>query len=145
MSDVSQFFEALAAKSKFEVVDHSLSANQLRVIGRIPADQTGQCMQNWLIIARNLLLAQEKGSPWKVDISKQYFLKGPEGSKKIVYGHRLLIQAENVGQHFEDIIRVVLGSRPSAVVEVNSFPLPGAVQDRNVGRNGKGANTIGGR
>jgi hypothetical protein len=101
-------------------------------------------MQNWLIVARNLLLSQESGSPWKVDISKQYFLKGPEGSKKIVYGHRLLVQAENVTQHFEEIVRVVLGSRPSSVVEVNSFPLPGATPDRNVGRNGKGANSISG-
>lgn len=142
MADVNQLFQALAAKSKFEVVEHSLGAHQLRIIGRIPADQMGQCMQNWLIIARNLLLAQENGSPWKVDISKQYFLKGPEGSKKIVYGHRLLIQADGVEQHFTSIISVILGSKPSSVIEVNSFPLPGTGRERNVGTNGKGANAI---
>lgn len=145
MADATKLFQSLKAKSKFEVVDHTLEANKLRVIGRIRDDQSGQSMQNWLIIARNLLLAQEKGAPWKVDISKQYFLKGPDDSKKIVYGHRLIIQATDIANHFDDIVRVVLGSKPAATVEMSAFPLPGASPDRNVGRNGKGANSIGGR
>ncbi len=144
MSDPSVLFQALAAKSKFEVVESTPSANQLRIIGRIPADSAGQCMQNWLVIARNLLLAQENGAKWKVDISKQYFLKGAPNAKKIVYGHRLLIQAQDVAQYFDEIVAVILESRPSAVTTVDSFPLPGADGSRNVvGKNGKGASTIG--
>jgi hypothetical protein len=139
VADVSVLFQALALKSKFEVVDHSPSANQLRIIGRIPSDAAGQYMQNWLVIARNLLLAQENGSKWHVDLSKQYFLKGAAGSKKIVYGHRLIIQAENVAQYYDEIIAVILESKPSAVTSVDSFPLPGADGTRNTPKNGKGA------
>ncbi len=145
MADVNTVLQALHEKSHFDVVDHSVGPNQLRVIGRIPADQMGQFIQNWLIIARNLLLAQEKGSPWKVDISKQYFLKGPEGQKKIVYGHRLIIEATNIEAHYPAIVAAILDSKPAATVEVTSFPLPGATAERNTGKNGKGANSLGGR
>lgn len=142
MADVATLFQALALKSKFEVVDHTPSVNQLRIIGRIPADASGQYMQNWLVIARNLLLAQESGSKWHVDLSKQYFLKGPPNAKKIVYGHRLIIQAQNVEQYYDEIIAVVLESKPSAVTMVDSFPLPGADRARNELKNGKGASGI---
>lgn len=139
MTDVTVLFQALALKSKFEIVDHTPTANQLRIIGRIPADPAGQYMQNWLVIARNLLLAQEAGSAWHVDLSKQYFLKGPSNGKKIVYGHRLIIQATDVAQYYDEIIAVVLDSKPSAVFSVDSFPLPGADGMRNEPKNGKGA------
>lgn len=145
MADVTALFEALFEKSRFEVVTHSLTDGQLRVIGRLLHDDGGQHIQNWLIVARNLLLAQEKGAAWTVDISKQYFLKGPDDAKKIVYGHRLIIQAKDVRAHFGNIIDVIRGSRPTANVEVTSFPLTGASPDRNTGANGKGARSIGGR
>lgn len=145
MADVAQLFQVLFEKSKFEVVTHSLTTGQLRVLGRLPPDQSGQSMQNWLIVARNLLLAQEKGAVWTVDISKQYFLKGPDDAKKIVYGHRVLIQAKDVASHFDEIIHIVRGSKQSSTVEVTSFPLPGATAERNDGKNGKGARSVGGR
>lgn len=145
MADVTQLFQALYEKSKFQVVNHTLTDDRLRVIGRLPHEEGGQHVQNWLIVARNLLLAQEKGAPWSVDISKQYFLKGEEEGKKIVYGHRLLIQAKDVKAHFDSLIDIIRGSRPTANIEVTSFPLPGATSERNVGNNGKGARSIGGR
>lgn len=144
MASAKDIFDVLKQKAQFEVVEHTLSDTQLRVIGRIPEDAMRVNMNNWLIIIRELLRAQKGGAPWTIDMSKQYFLKGPDGQEKVVFGHRIIIQGQNVAQYFDGIVKIIRGTQQAAVSEVTSFPLPGAGMGRNDrdARNGKGAATI---
>ena len=140
-SSVDEVLAVLRGKSCFETVDSTPSANQLRIVGRVPADAMSVNINNWLLVIRNILLAQTH-KPWKADISKQYFLKGNEGREKVIYGWRVIFQGEDIANHYADIISVVLGAKHTSSSELTEFPLPGATADRNEGKNGKGARGI---
>lgn len=132
MSELQDILNALNNKSGFELIEHSVKTDQLRLIGRIPDDATKQNIHNWLLVTKSLLLAgQDEGLPWSVDISKQYFLKGLRGQEKVVYGHRLIIQCKDVAEHFGSITQTILGAKQAASGEVTSFPLPGSNGSRN--------------
>jgi hypothetical protein len=131
---LSQLFSALRKKVGFEVVSHNESPNQLRILGRIPEDVGGLNGNNWKILKYRLLMAM-KDRPWKVDLSKSYFIK--EETQKLVFAWRILLQGADVAQHYTDILNLVTSSPKSARVEVTEIPLGGASADRN--------NTAGGR
>jgi hypothetical protein len=145
MPDVDTLLRALATKSKFELVEKTVSERQVRLVGRIPEDSLKQNMNNWLLVVKTVLVAQERQQvPWSIDFSKYYFLKGETGNEKVVYGHRVLIQSKDIPAALESITKLVIGSRQTAAAEVSSFPLPGVNGTRNDVGDGtrRGAATI---
>ena len=131
MSSLQDVLNALHAKAGFELIEHSVKTDQLRLIGRIPQDETRQNINNWLLVIDSFLNAVEEGAKWSVDISKQYFRKGPQGQRKVVYAHRVIIQCKDVAEVYGEIVAVITGSKQAVTSEVTSFPLPGANGSRN--------------
>lgn len=127
-------FVALRKKVGFEVVSDTETPNQLRVLGRIPEDSLGLNGNNWKIVTYRLLKAMDS-RPWKVDVSKSYFIKKETG--KLVFAWRILLQGDGIAQHYADVINLI-DTSPSARVEVTEIPLGGGNEG---GRN----NTAGGR
>lgn len=120
---------ALNRKSGFEVVDHTDSSIQLRVMGRQKKDAMGVNLNNWFLVIRNLL-QRHTSTPWKVDISKMYFLRG----ETVIYGWRLLFQTSDgssLEPHVADIVATIMGAPHTARGELTEYPLPGG----NAGRN----------
>lgn len=128
-------FAALRKKVGFEVVSQNESANQLRILGRIPTDNLGLNENNWKIVKYRLLTAMED-RPWKVDLSKSYFIK--KETKKMVFAWRILLQGEGIAQHYADVINIITTS-PSARAEVTEIPLVGGSFNSTAGgRRGAG-------
>jgi hypothetical protein len=139
MTTASQLFAALRKKVGFEVVSQSETPGQLRILGRIPDDGMSLNLNNWKIVKYRLLMAMED-RPWKVDISKSYFIK--KETKKLVFAWRVLLQGDEVAKHYADIINLIVTS-PSARADVMEIPL-GVGADRNNTAGGKrGAGMMG--
>jgi hypothetical protein len=133
-TQASAVFAVLLDRVGFEVVQHSESPNQLRVLGRIPIARAGlKNIDNWVAIIDHILDVMEV-RPWKADISKYYFKKKETG--KTVYAWRVLLQGENIAQHYADITNVIRTTR-AARVDVVEIPLGGAGLDRNNPAGGK--------
>lgn len=134
-------FQALRKRVGFEVVSEHEAANQLRIVGRIADDALGLNENNWIIVMYRLLTAMEE-RPWKADLSKWYFKKKETG--KVVHARRIILQGENISQHYADITNIIATS-PQARVEVNEIPLgDGREQNRNNTAGGKrGAGAMG--
>jgi hypothetical protein len=134
----AQLFGALKQRVGFEVVSETETPNQLRILGRIPEDSLGLNGNNWKIVKYRLLTVMEQ-RPWKVDLSKSYFIK--KETKKMVFAWRVLLQGENIAQHYADLVNIIMTS-PSARVEVTEIPLgSGNEANRNStagGRRGAG-------
>jgi hypothetical protein len=126
----------LQSKAGFQVVgEPTESENQLRIIGRLPGNQG---IEPWLLVVRQMLLMSEEAD-WKVDVSKQYFLK----NGKVVYGWRLIFQAIDVPSCLQAIIQSVVSAPKPTTREVMEMPLLGASADRNnMSVNGKGAGGV---
>lgn len=136
---VEDLFRAMQRKAGFEAVSVTEpSAGQLRALGRIPEDMGGLNMGNWKILMYQLYTTMA-GRPWKVDISKSYFIKQETG--KLVFAWRVIFQGENLAQHLPEIISVVNGSPVTARAEITEIPLAGAAANRGKvtgGRRGAG-------
>lgn len=132
MATPDDLAKALAQRSGFEPLDINASANQIRVIGRVHPNGSSQ----WVLLVHHLLLTCEK-TPWKVDISRYYFLRQMEsGQKRLFYTWRLLVQGQEVSQHLPRIIQAVASAPRPNQVELQEFPLAGAQRNHH---NGKGA------
>ena len=124
---------ALNRKSSFEMVDHTNGVDQLRVIGRQKGDPMGVNLNNWLLVVKNLLQGQ-MNAQWKVDISKNYFLRG----EHVIYGWRLIFQTPDgspLEPHIPAIVKAIMTAPHTATGELKEFPLPGyqkGALDRNV-------------
>ena len=127
-----QLFAAFEARVGFEVVSKSSTESQLRLIGRVPSQKMG----DWLIIIQRLLGRSEEAD-WNIDISKQYFLR----SGKILYGWRLIVQADEVAGHLDEIVSLVTSS-PRSKKEITEIPLTGAGAHRTTLKRGKGAQSV---
>jgi len=125
-------YTTLHKRVGFEIVGETVSPNQIRIIGRLPQPN----MQNWLVVLQRLLLKAEQ-TPWKVDVSKQYFVK----NGKVFYAWRVIFQAEEIATHLEDIISTI-STAPRARAEVDEVNLY-AGENRNALRMGKGAQPSG--
>lgn len=134
MSNITELVRAMNQKAGFELVDHSVSSSQLRLLGRVPLDRAGLNMNNWLLVIRQLLLHSRKAA-WKTDISKDYFLLGT--TDKVVYAWRIILQGDSIEAHLGAITQLVAAAPPSSRSEVTEMPLPGVSADRN--------STVGGR
>ena len=135
---------ALNRKSGFEVVDHTQGETQLRIMGRQKKDAMGVNMSNWMLVIKELKVRMKK-APWKVDISKEYFVR--DENEQVMYGWRLIFQADDgsaIEPHLMDIVKVVMDSKHTARGELTEITLGGAKPgvERNVGAHGKGASTI---
>lgn len=122
---------ALHKKSGFQVLDHNASEGQLRVMGRQLKDTMGVNLNNWFLVIRTLLQKHTK-APWKVDVSKNYFLRGDV----VIYGWRLIFQTDDgssLDPHLQEIVATILSSPHTARGELSEYPLPGVRDpDRNV-------------
>lgn len=135
MSASQQLFIEMQKKAGFEAVSIAEpSPSQLRALGRIPEDLGGLNMGNWKILMYVLYTTMEN-RPWKADVSKSYFIK-PE-TKKLVFAWRVIIQGENLAQHYKEIADLVRGSPISARSEVTEFPLAGHAANRGRVSGGK--------
>jgi len=135
----NQLFAALRKKVGFEVVSQSETPNQLRILGRIPEDNLGLNGNNWKIVKYRLLVAMED-RPWKVDISKSYFIK--KETKKMVFAWRVLLQGDGIAQHYADIINIIATS-PPARADVMEIPLSGGADRNNPSGGRRGAGPAG--
>lgn len=138
MATVEDILRMLHKKAGFEVVNHTLGPNKLRILGRVP--KQGSNVGNYLVLVDRVLTAMERGRPWSVDISDLYLKK----AGKTVYARRWLIQAENLETHFDDIITVLQSSPGTVRPELEEVQLFGLPPDRNNTAGGKrGAGPMG--
>lgn len=112
--------QALYKKNGFEILSKDESPSQLRLMGRVHAPFMGQ----WKVTMQRLLAMQEN-APWKVDISKNYFLR----ANKVFYGWRLVFQAPDIVALYEELTKTILAAPASARNEVTEIPLIGTHRD----------------
>lgn len=129
---VAEFAQMLKMRSGFELVSHTDTPNQVRMLGRVPNNM----MESWKVIMHRLLTESERSS-WSVDISKQYFLR----HSRLVYGWRIILQGQDVGSRLPELSEVV-SNAPRAKVIVEEQRLYGASANRNAPRGGKGAQGV---
>ncbi len=128
----AELVRVLKMRGGFDLVSQSVTENQLRILGRVPKDM----MNAWLVVIHQLLGRSETAS-WSVDISKQYFLR----NGKVLYGWRIIIQAQQVEGHLGAICEAISNTpRPKVIVEEQR--LYGASSNRNSPKGGKGAQGV---
>lgn len=108
-------------KVGLETLDVEEKPNQLRLICRLNRNFG----EHWKL-AMYQLLTKEQTAPWKVDISKKYFLRG----NQVFYGWRLLFQVEEVSKHYDAIIRMIQSTPPPSNIHVEEGPLVGSAANR---------------
>jgi len=126
MSSASDLCAALAQKAGIEILEANESPKQLRLIGRLHKNFG----DHWKLVVHRLLTA-EVSLPWKVDVSKKYFLR----SSKVFYGWRLVFQADGLAQHYASILQVVQAAPPPSRVMLEEVPLVGSSPNRNTRTN----------
>jgi hypothetical protein len=124
-------------RAGYQVVEGSSSENQIRLVGRVPPN----AMSYWVLIVHRLLVVSGQ-SPWKVDISKTYFLREMKSGKKLFYAWRLIFQATGVMEHVPHIVETINNTPRPSKVELTEFPLTGYSPNRNRLVNGKGAGSV---
>jgi hypothetical protein len=129
----------LRERAGFEVVDLSSADSQIRIVGRVPPNASSQ----WVLIVHHLLLVSRKAA-WKVDISRNYFLRDAPSGPKLFYAWRLIFQAPNISEQLIEISSAFKNAPKPARVELQEYPL-GATRNRNEPwrNNGKGAGLLG--
>lgn len=142
MTTSDEVLAALKRQGSFDVVNHTVGAGQLRLLGRVPLK--GPQAKRWLDLVDHLLGVCEE-APWKVDISKNYFRRDGE----LRFGWRLIFQTPSLEQHLGDIAAAierafVVGAPLPRNRELTEFPLAGVGPDRNMPIAGKrGAGSVG--
>lgn len=134
MPGLEDLKKILAARAGFEAVDASVAESQIRLIGRVPPNASS----HWLLIVHRMLVACGRAA-WKVDISRQYFLRDLPSGPKLFYAWRLIFQAPQIETVMPNILNTIHTSPRPAVVELAEFPLPGGDTYRKSYANGKGA------
>ena len=128
----AELVRILKMRGGFDVVNHAITKNQIRVLGRVPKDM----MNAWLVIIHHML-SHSEAAAWSVDISKQYFLR----NGRVLFGWRLIIQGDDIEQHLPSICEALSNTpRPKVIVEEQK--LYGASSNRNAPRGGKGAQGV---
>lgn len=124
--------QAIAQRAGGEILESSVADAQIRIVVRIPPNAGSQ----WVLIVHRLLVAAER-TPWKVDVSRHYFLRQMgTGQKRLFYSWRLIFQAPQVQTHLPSILDTIRNTPRPSTVEIQEMPLAGA--QRNYA-NGKGA------
>lgn len=131
MATANDLKALLAARTGFETLDMQPSEARIRLVGRVPPNATSQ----WVLIVHKLLTTAER-APWKVDISRFYFLRDAGNNKKLFYSWRVIFDAPQVQNHLKHIMDTINGAPRPARVELQEIPLHGAQRNHH---NGKGA------
>lgn len=131
MATSRDFYQVLQSVN-FEIVGTPTETERrIQIHGRVRS-QTKRWAQDTV---KRLIVARQ-GSPWTIDISREYFPRGED----LFWRWRIIIQSDNLGEHLGDIISLVQQSlRPAPGMEVTEIPLVGSPKTRNVMINGKGA------
>jgi hypothetical protein len=125
--------QSLHLKAGFEVVQQNVTDKQIRLVGRVPRDKTGQ----WLLVVERLLLReQEPDCAWNLDISKQYFLRG----NRLLYGWRVILQAPSVAEHVDELVNIAK-TTPMVQRQLEEVALVGGT-DYSQLKGGKGAQSL---
>jgi hypothetical protein len=135
MATIDDLFAMLHKKCGFEVVNHTLNPDRLRVLGRVP--RQGMNVGNYLVLVDRMLRAALQSRPWTADISDVYILK----ANKTVYARRWLLQGTGIEAHLDDIIKVLMTSPGAQRPELEEVQLYGVLPNRNDtagGRRGAG-------
>lgn len=128
-----QLYQVLGERAGFEVVNQTVSENQVRIIHRISKEG----MPNWLNVMESLFDASEAAT-WDIDLSKQYFKR----NSQVVYGWRIILQGSNVIEQLSSVIEAVKVA-PRAVQSIDEQPLVGASSSRRgINVKGKGVRGI---
>lgn len=139
MAKAQHLVTVLATKARFEAVDVKETVTQIRILGRVRADNASTTT-NWLAMMDAIAAQEERpGCSWSVDISRKYFRR----QGRLVYAWRLIIQGDDLEAQLEEIIAAAQSSQVQAPQEVMEVPLINAHGDRNAFRNGKGAGATG--
>jgi len=127
----------LRDRAGFEVVDATASESQIRLVGRVPPNASS----HWVLIVHRLLVSCSQAS-WKVDISRQYFLRELSNGPKLFYAWRCIFQAAQLSSQLPDILTVIHNTPKPSRVELQEFPLSGAGSSRTQHTNGRGAGSV---
>jgi hypothetical protein len=135
MSEQAQaLLNALSNRFGFEMRTNDVRPNQIRFLGKIPPEFS----RNWIVGIRHLLV-KSLTSPWNLDVSRQYFLRG----EQLVWGWRLIFQHDDIDSQIADVITAI-GAAPRAKFEVVEQRLPGVKGPRRtMNDRGKGASSAG--
>ena len=134
MEALDVLLAALSARFGMQPVSQNATKSQVRLVLRIGSQHT----RNWIVGAQHLLQVSQR-SPWNLDLSRQYFLRGDV----MVWGWRLILQHEDIAAHLPAIVQAV-NSAPRAKFEVEEQALPGITgQRRMMNERGKGASAGG--
>lgn len=120
--------------------------NQLRLTGRVNKTRSA----SWLL-AIELLSVEAVTQPWKIDISKHYFVPPslsdlvttgaePANGTHVLFSWRIIVQADDIAQHYAGIAETLMRVRQprSELMEVPLLAPP----NRNALKNGKGAQGV---
>jgi len=114
VSDLSNIRRLLQERARFEVVEVTPSETQFRVIGRVPPNAGS----HWVVVVHHLL-KHTKSTVWKVDISRQYFLRDTGAGEKLFYAWRLIFQGgPKILMHVPDIVKALESAPPPSRVEL---------------------------
>lgn len=128
--ELKPLLTSFGAKVGYEVVQETVNANQLRLIGRVPEKRAG----DWLDAVSSLI--DRSGEHWSIDISRHYFKR----DGKLVFAWRVIIRAKDLEATVNDIINVLHATPASTRSELKEVPLIGAdVRSRNPGPGQRGA------
>lgn len=120
------------------MVEGSVGESQIRLVGRVGSASGSR----WVLVVHHLL-QRMRNLPWKVDISRQYFLRvGPAG-EKLYYAWRLIFQGPTpMSEQIPSITQVMLATPRPSRVELTEIALGGSASRGQI-VNGKGAGAYG--
>lgn len=131
MATVNDLKGLLASRTGFETLDEQVGPSKLRLVGRVPLNANSQ----WVLVIHRLLLVSER-TPWKVDVSRFYFIRTVGNNQKLFYTWRLIFDAPQITNHIKSIMDAVHSAPRPSRVELQEIPLHGAQRNH---QNGKGA------
>ena len=94
---------ALSRKVGFEVVNKSVTHDQVRLQGRIPSSKVSA----WVHSVVTHLSSVSKKSDWDIDLSKHYF--DVDGQTR--YAWRIILQGDGIAKHYSGIASAVLSAK----------------------------------
>lgn len=120
---LQELFESLSIRGGIEIVESDVKPTKLRLIGRLRPNAG----DHWKMVMHRLLLS-EVDAPWKIDISKKYFLRG----NQVFYGWRIILNGEDLETQYPNIIQLIKTAlKPNPIsTGVDEVPLIGVSPNR---------------
>lgn len=145
MSWSDRITTALQRAAGFEKINAVPSETQLRITGRVHADNS----QRWLVLVKHLLVAAaSEEEPWAVDISRMYFAREDEHDYKLFYSWRIIIsfkgntQAVSLAAVESVLVDLYPAAQAADLPDEVDVPLMASSTRMGLGKNGKGARSV---